>query len=185
MLREIHTYNKKLEKLLEKNDKVTRFKTASTVAVSPKAVKALLHYWQHADRLYALMHHSWGCQCKSKHCAFLWLQHRTSPTFEFKLLVLWSPMSLRNQTLPPWDRQGLHIKYSNSSNTSGPSAATDVDILPPAGSSSVPTAAASNSNGKKKRSVNFGDVRSVANFKSLSANADIYLAPILRSLNRN
>ena len=109
MLEEIHTLNKKLENLLERSDKIVKFQRAKTDLASPRAVKSLLQYWHHADRIYALINHSWGCPCKYKHCAHLWLQHRTSSRFEFKLLVLWAPHPLAGQTLQPWDRQGLHI----------------------------------------------------------------------------
>ncbi|KAK4544168.1 hypothetical protein LTR36_004378 [Oleoguttula mirabilis] len=42
LLKDIRSNNKKLDKLLEKSDKIASFKTAKTVAVSPKAIKSLL-----------------------------------------------------------------------------------------------------------------------------------------------
>ncbi|KAK3698107.1 hypothetical protein LTR37_017065 [Vermiconidia calcicola] len=60
ILREIHKHNKKLEGLLEKSDNIARFDKRKTAVASPKAVRSLLQYWQHADRVYALIHHSWG-----------------------------------------------------------------------------------------------------------------------------
>lgn len=109
LLKEIRTNNKKLDKLLEKSDKIASFKTSKTVAVSPKAVKSLLQYWRHADSVYALIHRSWGCTCQEQHCAHLWLQHRPSSVFEFKLLVLWSPRSLGAQATQFWQPQGLRV----------------------------------------------------------------------------
>lgn len=108
-MKNIHKYNKKLDALLVKSEKVANFRQSNTKVASPVAVKSLLQYWQHANRLYTFIHHSWGCQCKGQHCAHLWLQHRTSPTFEFKLLLLWAPKMFLGQQFPPWDRQGLSI----------------------------------------------------------------------------
>lgn len=109
ILKEIRKYNKKLDILLAKSEKIATFRKPHTLISSPRAVRSLLQYWQHADRIYTFIHHSWGCLCKEQHCAHLWLQHRTSPVFEFKLLLLWAPKVLRAQNLPPWDRQGLSI----------------------------------------------------------------------------
>lgn len=109
MLNDVRKHNKKLDTLLVKSKKVAKFKKSSTSASSAMAVKSLLQYWQHANRVYRFLHHSWGCQCKGQHCAHLWLQHRTSPTFEFKLLLLWAPKMFVGQRFPPWDRQGLSI----------------------------------------------------------------------------
>ena len=75
LLKEIRANNKKLDRLLEKSDKVASYRKPTTVAVSPRVVKSLLQYWRHADRIYALIHRSWGCQCSQQHCAYLWLQH--------------------------------------------------------------------------------------------------------------
>lgn len=107
MLQNVHKYNERLHALLAKSEKVASFRKSNLALSPPRAVRSLLQYWQHADRLYTFIHHSWGCQCKQKHCAHLWLQHRTSPKFEFKLLLLWAPKIFPGPQFPPWDRQGL------------------------------------------------------------------------------
>ncbi|KAK4932548.1 hypothetical protein LTR49_000972 [Elasticomyces elasticus] len=109
LMKEIRATNKKLDRLLEKSEKVVSYQKSLTTRVSLKAVKSLLQYWKDADRVYTLIHRSWGCQCQSQHCAQLWLQHRTASTFEFKLLVLWSPRCVLTQPCPPWSSQGLRI----------------------------------------------------------------------------
>ncbi|KAK5682956.1 hypothetical protein LTS10_004484 [Elasticomyces elasticus] len=109
LMKEIRATNKKLDRLLEKSEKVVGYQKSLTTPVSPKAVKSLLQYWKDADRVYTLIHRSWGCQCQSQHCAQLWLQHRTASTFEFKLLVLWSSRCVLTQPCPPWSSQGLRI----------------------------------------------------------------------------
>ena len=157
ILNDIHKQNKKLEKLLEKSDKITKSKNSTTVAAPPKTVKSLLRYWQHADRIYALIHHSWGCQCKDKHCAHLWLQHRTSPTFEFKLLVLWAPKAVQGHALPPWDRQGLQITRLNSETMRAQPSSVPTRKGVPKEICSTPTAISVPANKDKKRRVVFAD----------------------------
>ncbi|KAK3073075.1 hypothetical protein LTR53_005652 [Teratosphaeriaceae sp. CCFEE 6253] len=114
LLKEIRTTNEKLDRLLVKSEKVATYQQSLTTSVAPRAVKSLLQYWRDADRIYALLHRSWGCLCQEKHCAHLWLQHRTGATFEFKLLVLWSPQSVSAQPCPPWISQGLLITRTES-----------------------------------------------------------------------
>jgi hypothetical protein len=109
LMKDIRKKREKLDQLLEKSDKVARYQRPTTISVSRKSVKSFLHYWKHADRVHRLIRQSWGCNCQTKHCAHLWLQHQTSNTFEFKLLVFWSPVLAQNA--PPWQPQGLCITY--------------------------------------------------------------------------
>ena len=110
IIQHLQRCNEKLNKLLDRSDQVATLQQLKTVAVSPKAVKTLLQYWQHADRVYALLYQSWACPCKASHCAHLWLQHQTSATFEFRVLVLFAPRGLNTNSLPPWEQQGLQIR---------------------------------------------------------------------------
>ena len=156
LLKEVHECNQKLEELLQKSFRVATFETSKTTAVSPKAVRSLVRYAHQADRIYALMHHSWGCQCKAKHCAYLWLQHRTSPDFELKLLVLWDPVSPLGSDLPPWDRQGLQIVSSTSRLSKIKSLRIDSVVDKPL---AVPVPSLAGSRGPKKRKVEFAGIR--------------------------
>ena len=115
MLNEVRKLNGKLERFLEKNDKVAIYRRSPTTAISKKEERSLVQYWRHADKIYALIHQSWGCQCKNQHCAYLWLQHRTARTFELRLLVLWAPQTVPGSAILPWDRQGLQIKWFEGS----------------------------------------------------------------------
>ena len=156
ILKDIHQHNKKLERLLGRCDKLAKFKRADTITVSPRAVKSLLQYWQHADRIYALMHHSWGCTCKQSHCAYIWLQHKTSPSFEFKLLVLWAPFLGPTQALPPWDRQALRITREDVEVSI---AAPSVTKAPPLAMAPPASTTGAAQSGAKKRRTMFGDVQ--------------------------
>ena len=101
--------NQKLRDLLEQSEKVASLKVSKAPAVYSRALKAMLQYWRHADRIYTLVSQSWECACRKKHHAHLWLQHRESSMFEFTFLVLFDPGIHPKHTLPPWDRQGLRV----------------------------------------------------------------------------
>lgn len=106
--------NQKLRDLLEQSEKVASLKVSKASAVYSKALKAMLQYWRHADRIYTLVSQSWECACRKKHHAHLWLQHRESSMFEFTFLVLFDPGIHPKHTLPPWDRQGLRVTQCRS-----------------------------------------------------------------------
>ncbi len=149
ILSKIRKRNTKLKELLEGSERLVRFKESKRTTSSPKAGRLLLQYSKHADRVHELLSHSFGCLCKDKHCARLWLQHRTSPSFEFKILMLWAPRALRGQQLPPWDMQGLLITWEAAS---GQLAALPTIRAPThAGASCPPTAEAKLKSGKKRR----------------------------------
>lgn len=161
LLKQIHRDNKKLEKLLDKSEKIASVRTSKTVAISPRAVKSLLQYWHHADQIYALVRQSWECTCRENHCAHLWLQHRSSMSFEIKFLVIWAPNTHAKEQLPPWDRQGLRVTLSSAEPLTIKSGAC-------ARSSAVATSAVASSSKspdhgdearRKKRRVGFVDLR--------------------------
>jgi len=107
MLERVRQGNGKLEKFLNMCDQIATLHDKQTVTVSPEAIKSLLQYWQHADRVFSLFLRVWQCPCYQKHCAHLWLQHKPTETFEFRLLVLYSKG--RDQRGPSWQQQGLSI----------------------------------------------------------------------------
>jgi hypothetical protein len=105
----IRKNNEKLEKFLKFGGKVAALREESTPRSRHSTVaKHVLQYWRHAQRLYDLLGRSWGCQCRNDHHARLYLQHRTSPAFEFCLLVLFSSSPLPAH---PWREQDLKIEH--------------------------------------------------------------------------
>jgi hypothetical protein len=104
----IHQKIKRLERFLTASDQVAAFEQSSKVAVSSRSVRNLIGYWRHADRIYALISSSWICSCKQSHCAHLWLQHRTTDSFEFRMLVLFAPKSCKLPA-PRWQQHGIQI----------------------------------------------------------------------------
>jgi hypothetical protein len=105
----IHQKIKSLGKFLTASDQVAAFEQSSKIAVSSRSVKNLIGYWRHADRIYALISSSWICSCKQSHCAHLWLQHRTTDSFEFRMLVLFAPKSCNTLPAPRWQQHGIQI----------------------------------------------------------------------------
>lgn len=105
----IEKNNEKLGRFLELSDDIAILQGTRQKPVARCAPKNLLQYWKHAEHLYTLFDRAWGCKCKSLHYANLWLQHRTSPIFQFSLLVVFAP-SGATPASAPWQRQGLKIE---------------------------------------------------------------------------
>jgi hypothetical protein len=113
VLSEIHAKIKKLERILAASDQVTAFEEPTKLAVSRQSVRNLVGYWKHADRIFALLLSSWVCPCRQKHCAHLWLQHRTSAHFEFRMLVMFASTSSNPSLVDPWQQLGLKIEWTS------------------------------------------------------------------------
>lgn len=110
IMESIHRKIEMLERFLTASDQGAVFEQSSNVKVSSRSVKSLVGYWRHADRIYALISSSWVCSCKQNHCAHLWLQHRTTDSFEFRMLVLFAPPNHTNTTpTPRWQQHGISI----------------------------------------------------------------------------
>jgi hypothetical protein len=106
----IHRKIKTLERILGASDQVATFEQSVKVVVRPSTMNNLIGYWRHADRIYALMSSSWVCHCRQSHRAQLWLQHRTTAGFEFRMLVLFEPSDCHSSTTLPWQQHGIQIK---------------------------------------------------------------------------
>jgi hypothetical protein len=105
----IQRNNEKLDKFLKLGGKVAALREDSAPRSRHSSLaKHVLQYWRHAQRLYDLLGRAWGCQCRDNHHARLYLQHRTSPAFEFYLLVLFSSSPLPAH---PWREQDLKIEH--------------------------------------------------------------------------
>jgi hypothetical protein len=105
----IQRNNEKLEKFLKFGGKVAALREDSAPrSRNSSLAKHVFQYWRHAQRLYDLLGRAWGCQCRDHHHARLYLQHRTSPAFEFCLLVLFSPLPSPGH---PWREQDLKIEH--------------------------------------------------------------------------
>lgn len=113
ILSEIRAKIKKLERILAASDQVTAFEEPSKLAVSRQSVNNLMGYWKHADRIFALLLSSWVCPCRQNHCAHLWLQHRTSARFEFRMLVMFAPTNSNPVNFAPWQQHGLKIEWKS------------------------------------------------------------------------
>jgi hypothetical protein len=113
-LSEIRAKIKRLERILAASDQVAAFEEPSKLAVSRQSVSNLMGYWKHADRIFALLLSSWVCPCRQKHCAHLWLQHRTSAHFEFRILVMFAATDNNPSLVAPWQQHGLKIEWTSS-----------------------------------------------------------------------
>jgi hypothetical protein len=135
----IHRKIKTLERILGASDQVATFEQSGKVAVSPSAINNLVGYWRHADRIYALMSSSWVCHCRQSHRAQLWLQHRTTAGFEFRMLVLFEPSDCHSSTTLPWQQHRIQIKFQGSSSRPSQQACASTSLPPPQKSLPPPT----------------------------------------------
>lgn len=115
LIRNIHRKLEILERILEGSEEIIKVGPTSKDALSPRVVNNLVGYWRHADRIYTLLVSSWGCLCKQNHCAHLWLQHRTSPSFDLRMLILFAPQGCTVSGDPPWRQNGIQIDWSSPS----------------------------------------------------------------------
>lgn len=141
ILSEIHAKIEKLERFLAASDQFAAFEESSKLAISRQSVKNLVGYWRHADRIFALLLSTWVCPCRQTHCAHLWLQHRTSARFEFRMLVMFAPTSSSSSLVAPWQQHGLKIEWASLKD---PVAKQIVDaaLMPPPQRLIVPSAIA-------------------------------------------
>jgi hypothetical protein len=127
ILSEIRSKIKKLQDILAASDQVAAFEESSKLAVPRQSVNNLIGYWKHADRIFALLLSSWVCPCRQTHCAHLWLQHRTSAHFEFRMLVMFAPTNSNSSLVAPWQQHGLKIEWASFR---GPVAVVDTALMP-------------------------------------------------------
>lgn len=97
LVKEVHHDIKKLEKLLEESDKIPTPRSARTMPVSRKAIRAHLQHSEHASQTHGQVSQFWERTCRKGHSANPWLQHYSSPVFELQLSVPFAPRS------SPWD----------------------------------------------------------------------------------
>ena len=131
ILSEIHAKIKKLERILAASDQMAAFEEPSKLAVSRQSVSNLMGYWKHADRIFALLLSSWVCPCRQTHCAHLWLQHRTSAHFEFRMLVMFAPANSNSSLVAPWQQHGLKIEWASLKDPAAKQLVTAVVMPPP------------------------------------------------------
>jgi hypothetical protein len=65
LLRQISELNRRLDEFMKKQDTIATYRAPVTTPISKKEEKDLVQYWRHADKIYALIHQSWGCRCKN------------------------------------------------------------------------------------------------------------------------
>lgn len=141
ILSELHAKIKKLERILAASDQITTFGEPSKLAVSRRSVNNLMGYWEHADRIFALLLSSWVCPCRQNHCAHLWLQHRTSAHFEFRMLVMFAPKNSSSSRLAPWQQHGLKIEWTSLEDSVAKQIMTTA-LMPPPRKPMLPSAIA-------------------------------------------
>lgn len=142
ILSEIHGKIKKLERILAASDQVAAFEEPSKLVVSRQSVNNLMGYWKHADRIFALLLSSWVCPCRQTHCAHLWLQHRTSAHFEFRMLVMFAPTNSNSSLAAPWQQHGLKIEWASLKEPIAKQIANTTTFIPPPQILIVPSAIA-------------------------------------------
>lgn len=141
ILSKIHEKIEWLERILAASDQVAAFEEPSKLAVSRQSVNNLMGYWKHADRIFALLLSSWVCPCRQTHCAHLWLQHRTSAHFEFRMLVMFAPANSNSSLVAPWQQHGLKIEWASLKDPVAKQLVTAV-VMPPPQRLIVPSAIA-------------------------------------------
>lgn len=96
-----------LRDLLDSSDRIAALRQTRRVAKTAET-KGMWRFWHHTDKLYRLLARSWLCECKHLHLANLLLQHRTSPTPEFRVFFFFANCGKVKE--PPWARQEARIK---------------------------------------------------------------------------
>jgi len=130
LLRNIHRKLVILERILEWSEEIVKVGPSSKEILSPRVVNNLVGYWRHADRIYTLLLSSWSCPCKQNHCAHLWLQHRTSPSFDLRMLILFAPQGCAVSGDPPWRQNGIQIEWSSTPSSGKTGSQTTAPALP-------------------------------------------------------
>lgn len=88
LLEELDSFNARLESLLVANDRISGLTRQSlSKPTKPRIHKSLLQFWRHADCMFKLLSEAWTCQCKSIHCAKLWLKQRVVATADMKVML--------------------------------------------------------------------------------------------------
>ena len=88
LLEELDSFNARLESLLVANDRISGLTRQSvSKPTKPRIHKSLLQFWRHADCMFKLLSEAWTCQCKSIHCAKLWLKQRIVATADMKVML--------------------------------------------------------------------------------------------------
>jgi len=88
LLEELDSFNARLESVLVANDRISGLTRQSvSKPTKPRIPKSLLQFWRHADCMFKLLSEAWTCQCKSLHCARLWLKQRIVATVDMKVML--------------------------------------------------------------------------------------------------
>ncbi|GAB7362416.1 hypothetical protein MBLNU230_g2739t1 [Neophaeotheca triangularis] len=118
LLGEIDRLNDDLSKFLRACDGLAQFQDTPEKTSSrrmKRKYRHLLGFWKHAESVYFLIQQAWQCKCAPWHCAYLWLDRRTSsPDDCFEILLRFSDGASRQQLCAPatWQEQGLRLQKS-------------------------------------------------------------------------
>ncbi|TVY53885.1 hypothetical protein LCER1_G004426 [Lachnellula cervina] len=99
------SHNQRLRDILGSSDRLAGLRQAR---VSRSSVNAgLWKFWNHGNTLFNLLTEAWSCKCQPFHHANLLLQHRASPTVNFRVVFWFQKQLIAGQ---PWMWQDTSIK---------------------------------------------------------------------------
>ena len=108
LLREVEAYIGRLRDLLAAFDRMSKASSESHTVRSQPVSEIVLHFWQHAERIYRLLRKSISCNCRSMHCARLWLKHHIDTQASLNVVVLFDKNNQRHSS--PWTEQALQVR---------------------------------------------------------------------------
>ncbi|RDL42220.1 uncharacterized protein BP5553_02199 [Venustampulla echinocandica] len=122
-------HNARLRDILGSSDRLADLRRAR--ALKTNTVDAgLWKFWKHGNSLFNALAEAWSCKCQALHHANLLLQHRVSPTANFRV-VFWFKMQLAGGQYP-WTWQAANIKELEERSTPIPIKINDPATIHPA-----------------------------------------------------
>ncbi|OAK94976.1 hypothetical protein IQ06DRAFT_297873 [Phaeosphaeriaceae sp. SRC1lsM3a] len=99
--------NRRIEQLLSTSDKLSALEQA--IPDNSKRTfdleKAFKRAWKQSDTLFRALQNAWRCTCRQHHFANLRLEHRTLPTFNFEIILMYVTPTL--SAGKPWSWKEL------------------------------------------------------------------------------
>ncbi|TVY27490.1 hypothetical protein LHYA1_G003227 [Lachnellula hyalina] len=138
------SHNQRLRDILGSSDRLASLRQARVPKSSVNA--GLWKFWNHGNTLFNLLTEAWSCKCQPFHQANLLLQHRASPTVNFRVVFWFKKHLMVGQ---PWTWQDTSIKLLEELSTPAviklhvppPTNGASKDIAPPTTLPEAPTEA--------------------------------------------
>ncbi|KAL2067321.1 hypothetical protein VTL71DRAFT_1745 [Oculimacula yallundae] len=104
-------HNTRLRDILGSSDRLATLRRTRVSNKSAAAHAGMWKFWSHGNLLFNLLTEAWSCRCQAFHQANLLLQHRMSPTVNFRV-IFWFKTHLSNEHAgtEPWTWQDTSIK---------------------------------------------------------------------------